>query len=158
MSIVLMARELSEDSQFPIIDRDLVKATKYAFLWATKDVNQIHDSKLFWVFMEMNLRIGMNYKSRLSPPVYNNLQIFVEFKADLHNIYIRAHKDPAKKWIELPFVSMDDVIFNLLETWPLEWRTPNIVAIEKSVSQRKKEEAKLHMAQLAKKRRKEAMT
>jgi len=56
----------------------------------------IRDNKIFWVFMEMNLRMGINYKPRLSPTVYNSLQSFVEFKADLHSIYIRARKDPAK--------------------------------------------------------------
>lgn len=47
LSIVLVAGELSEDSQFPTIDRVPPEATKYASLWNTKDVNQIHDSKIF---------------------------------------------------------------------------------------------------------------
>jgi len=47
LSIVLMVGELLEDSQFPIIDRDLPKAVKYASLWATKDSKRIRDSKIF---------------------------------------------------------------------------------------------------------------
>ena len=94
----------------------------------------------------MNLRMGINRKSRLSPTIYNNLQSFAEFKADLHSIYIRAHKDSAKQWRELPFVATDVVIFNILETWTPEWCTPDIVAMEKSATQRKKDEAKLRMA------------
>jgi len=47
LSIVLMARELPEDSQFPIIDRDLPEAAKYASFWDTKDVKRILDSKIF---------------------------------------------------------------------------------------------------------------
>lgn len=69
------------------------KATKYALLWATKDATRIHDSKIFWVFMEMNLGMGINCKLLLSPTVYNNLQSFVEFKVDIHNIYIKACKN-----------------------------------------------------------------
>jgi len=61
-------------------------------------------------------------------------------------------KDPANKWSELPFVAIDDVIFNVLETWLPEWRTPDIA------EKKKKEEAKLRMVQLAEKRRQETTT
>jgi len=40
---------------------------------------------------------------------------------------------------------MDDIIFDVLEMWPQESLTPNIVVIEKSVAQKKKEETKLCM-------------
>ena len=73
LSIVLLAGEMLEDSQFPIIDRDLLEAVKYSSLWATKDVTRIRDIKIFWVFMEMNLRMGINRKSWLSPTIYNSL-------------------------------------------------------------------------------------
>jgi len=46
--------------------------------------------------MEMNLRMWINRKLQLSPMVYNSLQSFVEFKADMDNIDIRVHKDPTK--------------------------------------------------------------
>lgn len=91
-----MARELPEDSQFPIIDRDLLESTKYTSLWATKDAKRISDSKIFWVFMGMNLRMGINLKPRLSPTIYNSQQSFAELKGDIHNIYIRACKDLTK--------------------------------------------------------------
>ena len=51
MSIVLVAGELLEDSQFPIIDRALLETAKYASLWVTKDAKRIRDSKIFWVLM-----------------------------------------------------------------------------------------------------------
>lgn len=75
-SIVLMAKEVPEDSQFPTIDRDLLEAVRYTSLWATKDDTRICDSKIFWVFMEMNLRIGINCKPSLFPTIYNSLQSF----------------------------------------------------------------------------------
>ena len=59
---MLVAGKLSEDSQFPTIARDLSQAMKYASLWATKDANRIHANKIFWVFMEMNIRMGINRK------------------------------------------------------------------------------------------------
>jgi len=31
------------------------------------------DSKILWVFMEMNIRMGINCKPRLLPTVYNSL-------------------------------------------------------------------------------------
>ena len=100
--------------------------------------------------MEMNLRMGINHKPRLSSTAYNNLQSFGEFKVDLHSIYIRVCKDPTKHWRELPFVATDDVIFDVLETWPLkwllEWHTPDIATMEKSIAQKKKKDAKICMA------------
>lgn len=74
--------------------------------------------------MEMNIRMGINRKPRLLPTVYNSLQSFVEFKADFHHVFIKARKDPMKMWHELPYLVTDDVIFAVLESWPLEWRTP----------------------------------
>ena len=68
-----MAGELPEDSQLPIIDRDLLEGTKYASLWDTKDAKRICHSKIFWVFMEMNLRMDINHKPWLSPTVYKNM-------------------------------------------------------------------------------------
>jgi len=94
------------------------------------------------------------------PMVYNSLQSFSEFKADFHHVYIRARKDLAKMWHELPYLAIDDVIFAVLESWPPEWHAPasSVVEAEKSATQRKKEEAKLRMAQLVEKCRNEAAT
>lgn len=131
---------------------------KYASLWATKDVTRIHHRKIFLVFMEMNLRMGINCNPRFLPTIYNNLQTFAKFKVDMHSIYIRAQKDPTLQWKKLPFVATNDVIFKILETWLLERRAPDFVEIEKSTAERKKDETKLCIAQLAKKTRQEATT
>ena len=125
---------MPEDSQFPPIERDLPETTKYASLWATKDVHRTRDSKIFWVFMELKIKMGINCKPWLSSTVYNNLQSFTEFKVDFHHVYIRARKDPTKKWNELPYLGTDDVIFNILEVWPSEWHAPAIFAVEVSKS------------------------
>jgi len=106
--------------------------------------------------MEMNIRMWINRKPWLSPTVYNSLQRFAEFKVDMHNIYIRVHKDPTKQWIKLPFVDTEDAIFYVLEAWQLEWHTPDIAKTKKFVVQKKKDDAKLCITQLAEKQRKEA--
>lgn len=49
----------------------------------------------------------------------------------MHNIYIRACKDPMKQWKKLPFVATNDAIFNVLESWPLKWRAPDIAELER---------------------------
>ena len=43
-------------------------------------------------------------------------------------------------------MATDDIIFNILEAWALEWRALDIAEIEKSVAYRKKDEAKLCIA------------
>lgn len=150
---MLVAWEFPKDNQFQTIAQDIPEAVKYTSLWATRDVHRIRDSKIFWVFMEMNIGMGINCKLWLSPTIYNSLQSFVEFKADFHHVYIKAGKDPVKAWKELPYLATDDVIFTMLESWLPEWCAPASSTVEenKSVVQRKKDKAKLHMAQLAEK-------
>jgi len=54
-------------------------------------------------------------------------------------------------------MATDDVIFDILPTWLQDWCAPDIYSMEESATQ-KKEEAKLRVAQLAGKGRKEATT
>lgn len=145
---MLVAWEFPKDKQFPTIAKDLLEAVKYSSLWVTKDAQRIEHSKIFWVFMEMNIRMGINCKPQLSPTIYNSLQSFAEFKVDFLHVYIRARKDPAKKWNELSYLATDDVIFDVLESWLPEWRALSIsaVAVDKSAAQKKKDEAKLRVA------------
>lgn len=51
LPIALVMGEFPEDSQFPIIVRDLPEAAKYTSPWATKDAHKIRDNKIFWVFV-----------------------------------------------------------------------------------------------------------
>lgn len=76
LPIVLVDGELLEDSQFPMIARDIPDVAKYASLWATKNANRTRDNKIFWVFMQMNIRLGINCRLRLLPTVYNSLRSF----------------------------------------------------------------------------------
>jgi len=81
--------------------------------------------------MEMNIRMWINQTPRLSPTVYNSLQSFAESKANMHNIYIKAQKDPTKQWAKLPFAATDDAIFTVLEAWPPEWHAPDHAELER---------------------------
>lgn len=128
---------------------------KYASLWATKDAKWIHDTKILWVLMDASIQMWINRRSRLSPMVHNSLQSFTDFKADMHNIYIRARKYLAKQWMKLPFIATNDMIFIVLETWPPKWRAPDLAELEKAVAQKKKDDAKLRITQLAKRRQNE---
>lgn len=55
LSIVLIVGELPKDSKLPTIEKYLPEVVKYALLWAMKDATRIHDSKIFWVLMEMTI-------------------------------------------------------------------------------------------------------
>ena len=83
---------------------------------------------------------------------------YVEFKANFHYVSIKGWKDPEKKWYDLPYLEMDDAIIAILESWPADWRTVSYFSAwsSKSIAKWKKEEARLKMEQLAKKRRKDA--
>lgn len=59
------------------------------------------------------------------------------------------------QWKKLPFIVTDDTTFTILETWPLEWCAPDLAELEKAIEQKKKDNGKQRVTQLAKKRQKE---
>lgn len=154
-SILLVARELPEDSQFPTVEGDLPEAARYTSLWAMKNKTRIREIKVFWVFVEASIRTWIDRRPHLSPTVYNNLQIPTEFKADMHNQYIRACKDKARTCVKLPFIAMDGAIFDVMASWSPEWHAPDLVELEKITAQQRKKETKLRMAQLAERKHQE---
>ena len=97
--------------------------------------------------MEMNICMAINRKPWLSPTMFANLQGYIEFKAGFHHLSIRARKDPAKTWYDLPYLATDDAIDVVLDRWSTEWCTTSdlVVRARKSTTQRKKEEAKIKM-------------
>lgn len=88
LSIVLVASELPEDSQCPLVMPDLLEAVKFASLWATKDPQWIKDNKIFWILMDMSIHMAINCKPRLSPTNFDRLQEYVEFNTDFHHVSI----------------------------------------------------------------------
>lgn len=89
-SIVLVAWELPKDSQFPMITPDLAEAVKFASLWVAKDPQQVKDSNISCILMEIIIHMDINCKSQLSPKNFDKLQEYVEFKANFHHVSIRA--------------------------------------------------------------------
>jgi len=68
--------------------------------------------------MEASIRMWINRRLHLSPIVHNSLRSFVDFKVDMHNIYIRARKDLVQQWTKLPSIAIGNVMFTVLESWP----------------------------------------
>lgn len=86
------------------------------------------------------------------PTVHNNLRSFVDFKLDMHNVYIKACKDPMQQWTKLPFVVIDGAIFSVLESWPPKWRASDLVELDMTTTQKQKDEANLRVMNLVEKR------
>jgi len=70
LSIMLLAWELLEDSQFPPLEKGLSKATQFASLWATNDVARVTETKILWVLMEATIHMDINQKPWLSPTMF----------------------------------------------------------------------------------------
>lgn len=119
--IALVAWELPKDSQLPSVALEVPEAAKYTSLWVTKDAQRVRDNKVFWILMEINVRMAISRKLRFSPMLYANLQGYVEFKADFHRVSIMAWKDHAHKWYDLPYLETDDAIDAVLDQWLVEW-------------------------------------
>ena len=94
LSILLVAGEFLQDSQFPPLNQDFPEAAQYVSLWVTRDAMQIHEAKIFWILMEVSVQMWINKWPCLSPMVYNSMWSFADFKADMHNVYIMVWKDP----------------------------------------------------------------
>lgn len=77
-------------------------------MWVTK-------TKFFWVLMEASICMAINQKSQLSPTMFKQLAKYAEFKVDFHHIYIRVRKDPQQKWFDLPYLSIDDAIQEVIK-------------------------------------------
>jgi len=75
----------------------------------------------------------INKRLRLSPTVYDSLQSFVDFKVDMHDVYIKVHKDTTQNWTKLPFIVIDDVVFTMLDSWPPEWHAPDLAARDETL-------------------------
>lgn len=121
--------ELPEDSQFPSVALDLPEAMKYASLWVTKDAQHIKHSKIFYILMEMNMRMDINRNPLLSPTVFSKLHEYVEFKENFQRISIRESKDPKQKWHDLPYLATNDAINAVLDHWLAEWHTASDSAV-----------------------------
>ena len=98
-------------------------------MWVTKDVKQAQDRKIFYILMEMNVIMAINCKLQFSPTIYANLQSYVDFKANFHQISISERKDPAQKWHDFPYLATDDAIDVVLDKWSAEWHTTMELAV-----------------------------
>lgn len=109
--------------------------------------------------MEMNICMAINRKPCLSPIVFANLQCYAKFKENFHHVSIRAQKHPTHIWYDLPYLEKDDAINAWLDHCLEKWHNTSDleVGVSKSVAQCKREEAKLKMVQLDKKRKKEVI-
>lgn len=130
LSILLVVGELLKDNQFPNIEKNLPEAIWYNSLRATKDAMRIREIKVFWIFTEASIQTWINYRPWLSPILYNRLHNATEFKADMHNLYIQARKDPNQTWVKLSFIAMEDAIFEVMVASPPKWHTPNLAELE----------------------------
>lgn len=108
--------------------------------------------------MEASIIMPINRRPHLFPMVHNSVHNFADFKVDMHNIYIRVRKDPVQNWTKLPFIAIEDTIFMVLDTWPPRWHAPDLAELEKTIAQKRKDDAKLCVTQLAKRKWKEKST
>lgn len=69
LSIMLVAWDLLEDSQFPPVDKGLLEVAQFSSLWATKDIVRVMETKVLWELME----VAINQKLQLSPMVFEKL-------------------------------------------------------------------------------------
>jgi len=85
-----------------------------------KDPERIKESKIFWILVEMDLHIVISQWPRLSPTLFEQLRAFTEFKAEFHNVYIWARRDPKQIWHKLPYLVSETDVQEIVGSWPVE--------------------------------------
>lgn len=103
LSIVLVAWRLPEASLFPSHKEYFPEVAQFASLWSIKDLTRIKESKILWIMMEMDLHILIIQRPRLSPTLFSQFTTYAKFKADFHNVSIRARKEPKHTWHKFPY-------------------------------------------------------
>lgn len=101
-----------------------------------KDATWTRETKIFWVLMEVGIEMWIKKRPHLSPTVYDNLWSFTDFKADMHNVYIKVRKYPTQIWTKLPFIMIDDAIYVVLNSWQPKWCTLDLEVRDKIVVQK----------------------
>lgn len=89
------------------------------------------------VIMEASIHMAINKKPQLSPIVFEKLLRYVQFKVGFHHVYIHPQKDPKHKWLDLPFLSIDDAIAEVIKRWPTKWHSASNVAVGTNMSTEK---------------------
>jgi len=84
--------------------------------------------------MEASVWMWINRRLHLSPTMYNITRSFADFKAYMHNLYIKVGKDPRQTWTKLSFITIDDAIFSILESWPTEWCILDVVEKDRIIA------------------------
>jgi len=86
-------------------------------LWATSDLERFMETKVLWVLVEMDLRIVINQRRRLSPTLLGQLEAYAEFKVDFHNVSICARHDPNKVWYKFPYLVTNTDVQEVMGKW-----------------------------------------
>ena len=59
--------------------------------------------------------------SRLSNELFSQYDGVVNFRADMHHIFIQACTDKKHQWFKLPYVVTKDDILEIVQRWLAEW-------------------------------------
>lgn len=65
----------------------------------------------------------------MSPPLFEKLTPYMEFKADFHNVSIRVQKDPKITWNLLSYLVSDTDVQEVVGYQPIEWREPTTLDV-----------------------------
>lgn len=79
------------------------------------------EMKMSWVMVQMELYTMISKRPTLSPTLFEQLEAYVEFKVDFHNVSICARWDLKKVWYMFPYLVNEAVVQEIMGKWPWEW-------------------------------------
>lgn len=107
------------------------EAVKFASLWASKDLAQIMEDKIFLVLFDMDLHTVVNQRLWLSPALFQEFGDIANFKANFHIVSLHMKKALGKVWHQLPCLVSEGDILMVISKWSSNCITPTTVKVNK---------------------------
>ena len=96
-------------------------AARYASLWVSQDKASQQMTNYVFAFYTMRISYEILKTLWLSNELFSQYDGVVNFRADMHHIFIQAHADKKHQWFKLPYVVTKEDILAVVQQWPAEW-------------------------------------
>ena len=77
--------------------------------------------KYVFSFYMMSISYDIVKTPQLSNDLFSQFDGAVNFRANMHHIFIQACADKKHQWFKLPYVVTKDDILAIVQQWPTEW-------------------------------------
>ena len=109
--IALVGWKEPTETQFAVVPAHMPGAARYASLWVSQDKTHQQMTKYVFSFYMMSISYEIINTPWLSHELFSQYDGAVNFRADMHHIFIQDCADKKHQWFKLPYVvTKDDIL------------------------------------------------